>query len=139
LRKSSEILQTASKLLVPILMVLGIYIFVNGHLSPGGGFQGGAVIATAFVLMLMTNPQSKLNHKIISFVESVSGVAYIFIGILGIVLAGGFLDNHILSLGVFGTILSAGAIPIIYLFVGLKVGSELTSIVSNLQETQNEV
>jgi multicomponent Na+:H+ antiporter subunit B len=41
-------------------------------------------------------------------------------------------------LGEFGTIFSAGLIPIIYIFVGLKVGAELSSIITNLQENQNE-
>ena len=138
-RESSEIIITASKLLVPVVMVLGVYVFVNGHLTPGGGFQGGAIIATSFVLLLMANPDFKVNHRVISTVESVSGIAFVFIGVLGIVLAGGFLDNKILPLGTFGKIFSAGAIPIIYTFVGLKVGSELSNILSNFQGVQKEV
>ena len=137
-RESSEIIITASKLLVPIVMVLGIYVFVNGHLTPGGGFQGGAIIATSFVLLLMANPDFKVNHRVISTVESVSGIAFVFIGVLGIVLAGGFLDNKILPLGTFGKIFSAGAIPIIYSLVGLKVGSELSNILSSFQGVQKE-
>lgn len=137
-RESSEIIITASKLLVPIVMVLGIYVFVNGHLTPGGGFQGGAIIATSFVLLLMANPDFKVNHRVISAVESVSGIAFVFIGVLGIVLAGGFLDNKILPLGTFGEIFSAGAIPIIYSLVGLKVGSELSNIISVFQGVQKE-
>ncbi|MEN8115951.1 MAG: Na(+)/H(+) antiporter subunit B [Bacteroidota bacterium] len=137
-RETSEIILTASRLLVPIVMVLGIYIFINGHLTPGGGFQGGAVIATSFVLMLMANPRFEVNHRIIATVESISGIAFVFIGVLGILLAGGFLDNKILPLGNFGDILSAGAIPVIYSFVGLKVGSELSNILSNFQGVQKE-
>ncbi len=137
-RESSEIIITASKILVPVVMVLGVYVFVNGHLTPGGGFQGGAIIATSFVLLLMANPDFKVNHRVISTVESVSGIAFVFIGVLGIVLAGGFLDNKILPLGTFGKIFSAGAIPIIYSLVGLKVGSELSNILSNFQGVQKE-
>ena len=117
-------------------MVLGIYVFVNGHLTPGGGFQGGAIVATSFVLMLMANPRFEINHRIIATVESVSGIAFVFIGVLGILLGGGFLDNKILPLGTFGNLFSAGAIPIIYSFVGLKVGSELSNILSNFQGIQ---
>ena len=136
--ETSEIMITASKLLMPIVMVLGIYVFINGHLTPGGGFQGGAIIATSFVLLLMANPNFNINHKIISTVESISGISIILIGVLGILLAGGFLDNKILPLGTFGEIFSAGAIPIIYTFVGLKVGSELSNILSNFQGVQKE-
>ncbi|NOR74431.1 MAG: DUF2105 domain-containing protein [Draconibacterium sp.] len=137
-RETSEIMITASKLLMPIVMVLGIYVFINGHLTPGGGFQGGAIIATSFVLLLMANPDFNINHKIISTIESISGISFVLIGVLGILLAGGFLDNKILPLGTFGKIFSAGAIPIIYTFVGLKVGSELSNILSNFQGVQKE-
>jgi len=138
LRQTSEILSTAAQVLTPIIMLVGIYIFMNGHLTPGGGFQGGAVMASAVLLMLMANPKLHISHKVISFVESVSGVSFILIGILGIVLAGGFLDNRIMSLGTFGTLLSAGVIPIIYIFIGLKVGAELSNIVGSMSHNQNE-
>lgn len=136
--QTSEIFVTASRLLVPIILLLGTYVFINGHLTPGGGFQGGAIVASAFVLLLLAKPQSKLNHTIIRWVESVSGVAFVIIGILGIFLAGGFLDNKILPLGTFGTLLSAGVIPLLYIFIGLKVGSELTNIISHLQKPKTE-
>jgi len=137
-RKTSEILETASKIITPVIFLFGIYVFLNGHLTPGGGFQGGAIIASGLVLMLLANPIKKVNHSIISIVESISGFAFVFLGILGIFLASGFLDNSFIGLGDFGKLLSAGAIPIIYIFIGLKVGSELSGIVSNLQETQKE-
>ncbi len=137
-RESSEIIVTASKLLVPVVIVLGVYVFVNGHLTPGGGFQGGSIIATAFIMLLMANPDYSVSHRIISAVESISGIAFVVFGVFGILLAGGFLDNHILPLGTFGRIFSAGAIPIIYSLIGLKVGSELTNVLSKFQEVQNE-
>jgi len=139
LRKTSEILVTASSLLVPTIFMLGVYIFMNGHLTPGGGFQGGAVIATGVVMMIMSKPDIKFNHRLLEYVEAVSGVAYVILGLLGLVFASGFLDNHVLPTGKFGTLLSAGIVPVIYVMIGLKVGSELTSIVGSLKETQNEV
>jgi multicomponent Na+:H+ antiporter subunit B len=138
IRKNSEILETASRIITPVIFLFGTYVFINGHLTPGGGFQGGAIIASGLVLMLLANPLKKVNHALISTLESISGFSFIILGVLGIVLAEGFLDNDFLGLGEFGTLLSAGAIPVIYLFVGLKVGSELSGIVSNLQETQKE-
>jgi multicomponent Na+:H+ antiporter subunit B len=137
-RKTSEILETASKVITPVIFLFGVYVFLNGHLTPGGGFQGGAIIASGLVLMLLANPGKKVNHTVISVVESVSGISFIILGIIGIFLAGGFLDNDFISLGEFGQLISAGAIPVIYIFIGLKVGSELSGIVSNLQETQKE-
>jgi len=138
LRATSEILDTASKVLVPVIFIFGIYVFINGHLTPGGGFQGGAIIASGLVLILLAKPMRRISHKLISVVESISGLSFILLGVAGILFAAGFLDNKILSLGEFGTIFSAGLIPVIYIFVGLKVGAELSSIIANLQENQNE-
>ncbi|NOR86193.1 MAG: sodium:proton antiporter [Bacteroidales bacterium] len=135
----SEILDTATQVLTPIIMLLGIYIFMNGHLTPGGGFQGGAVIASAVLLMLLASPKMKISHKIIGTIETISGVSFVLIGVLGIVIGGGFLDNSIMSLGTFGTLLSAGAIPIIYIFVRLKVGAELSNIIGTFSQAQNEI
>ena len=132
-RHASEILTTGTTLLTPFMVMFGTYIFLNGHLSPGGGFQGGAVIASAVLLLFLTYPDYRLKHRVLNLLESVSGAGYVLVGILGIVLAGGFLDNRILPLGEFGTLLSAGAIPVIYTFIGLKVGTELAGILENLK------
>ncbi|MBN2789282.1 MAG: Na(+)/H(+) antiporter subunit B [Candidatus Delongbacteria bacterium] len=134
-RAASEILKTGSKLLVPIITMFGAYIFINGHLSPGGGFQGGAAIASAVMLMFLADSSFKINHKVFVLIESFSGIFYVLIGVLGLVILGAdnFLDNRILPLGTFGTILSAGTIPLIYTLVGLKVGTELASILDNMK------
>lgn len=138
LKYTSEILNTASQVLVPIMLLFGAYVFINGHLSPGGGFQGGAIIASGLVLMFIAQPKKEMGHKMINIVESVSGVSFVLLGVAGVLFASGFLDNKIFSLGKFGTLFSAGIIPIIYIFVGLKVGSELTGIALSLKENQNE-
>jgi len=132
-RSSSEILQSGTALLMPLIFLFGVYIFLHGHLTPGGGFQGGVVIASGVLLSLLTYPKSEVSHKILNMIESLSGAFYIIVGILGIYLAAGFLDNRILPLGEFGRLFSAGAIPIIYSLVGLKVGSELVGILDSMQ------
>ncbi len=137
-RGTSELLITASQILIPMIMLFGAYVFMNGHLTPGGGFQGGAIIASAVALSIMANPNRQINHNVIIWVESISGVSFVLLGVLGIFLAGGFLDNKIIGLGEFGTLFSAGAIPIIYSFVGLKVGAEISNILNKYQKSQKE-
>ena len=133
-RGASEILETGAGLLFPLILLLGTYIFLHGHLTPGGGFQGGVVIATGFLLLLLSGRVKALNHLVMNLVESVFGAAYLAVGVLGLVLAGGFLDPRFLPLGNFGSLLSAGAIPIIYSLIGLKVGAELTGILDRMKE-----
>ena len=132
-RQSSELLRTGANLLAPIIIMFGVYIFINGHLSPGGGFQGGAVIASAVLLLFLSDINYKINHTVFVLIESFSGVFYVAIGVLGIFLAGGFLDNRILPVGELGSLLSAGAIPVIYTLIGLKVGTELAGIIDNMR------
>jgi len=136
-RGSSQILQSGTAFLFPLILVFGVYIFLHGHLTPGGGFQGGVVIASGMVLLLLSSVSTKINENVLHLVESLSGASYIAIGILGLVLAAGFLDNRFLDLGEFGTLLSAGAIPLIYSFIGLKVGAELVGIIDNMQKDQS--
>ena len=134
---SGELLTTGTKMLVPIIMLFGAYVFVNGHLAPGGGFQGGAIVASGMLLLLLANPARRFGHALISRIESSAGFIYVALGIAGIAWAGGFLDNRILGLGQFGSILSAGAIPLIYTLIGFKVGAEFSSILESLEETED--
>jgi len=138
LASSGELLSIGSDLLVPLILLLGAYVFINGHLTPGGGFQGGAIIASASLLLLLTDPLRHFSHRLISRVESTSGLFFIALGMGGIFFAGGFLDNRILPTGTLGSIFSAGVIPIIYSFIGLKVGAEFTSMMINLAETEKK-
>ena len=131
-----ELLVTGTRLLVPLILLLGVYVFVNGHLTPGGGFQGGAILASAILMLLLADPLREFSHQLISAIESISGLVFVAIGLLGMVYAGGFLDNRILPLGTLGDLISAGAIPVIYSFIGLKVGAEFSSMMVNLSETE---
>ena len=132
---SGELLNTGARLLVPLIALFGAYVFVNGHLTPGGGFQGGAVLASGVLLMLLADPERRFSHQVISRTESGSGFLYVLVGLAGVALAGGFLDNRILPLGHLGSLLSAGAIPLIYVLIGLKVGAEFSSILESFEET----
>ena len=133
-RDSSEILKTGASFLLPLIFLFGAYIFIHGHLTPGGGFQGGVVIASGILLLMLSDISLKFNHTVLHLIESLSGTSYVLIGILGIFFAAGFLDNRFLPLGEFGKLFSAGAIPIIYSLIGLKVGSELVGILENMQK-----
>ncbi|QEP45206.1 sodium:proton antiporter [Ectothiorhodospiraceae bacterium BW-2] len=132
---AGELLLTGKDLLVPLILLLGVYVFINGHLTPGGGFQGGAILASALLLLLLSEPMRHFSHRLITRVESTSGLLFVSIGVAGMVIGGGFLDNRILPLGEFGQLFSAGAIPIIYSLIGLKVGAEFSSMLIHFAET----
>lgn len=133
-KPASEIVTTATQLLLPMVMLLGIYVFLNGHLSPGGGFQGGAIIASGTMFLLLALPQSHISRLLVAVTESLSGFSYVVVGVLGVFMAGGFLDNRIMGLGTYGSLFSAGAIPLIYTLVGFKVGFELSAVLDRFRK-----
>ncbi len=133
-KPASEIVETATELLLPMVILFGIYVFLNGHLSPGGGFQGGAIIASGTMFLLLALPESHISRLMIAIIESLSGFSYVVVGVLGVIMAGGFLDNRIMDLGTYGSLFSAGAIPLIYVFVGLKVGFELSAVLDRFRK-----
>jgi multicomponent Na+:H+ antiporter subunit B len=134
-KSASEIVQTAAQLVMPMVFLFGIYVFTNGHLTPGGGFQGGAIIASGIMLLLLAQPHAAISRRLIGTTESLSGFSYVVVGVLGVILAGGFLDNRIMALGELGSLFSAGAIPIIYILIGLKVGAELGSVLDRFRSS----
>ena len=137
--EASKIVQAAGKLLFPAIMILGAYVFIHGHLTPGGGFQGGAIIATGFLLMLISYRRFKVEHKYVTWVESIAGLSFVTIGLLGIILGphNSFLENY-LNVGKLNDLMSGGVIALVYIAVGFKVGAELTGILDtliNIRET----
>ncbi len=125
---ASSIVTAGSKLLFPAIVLLGAYVFIHGHLSPGGGFQGGVIIATGFLLMLLAYQNFSVGHIALSVIESLAGITFAGVGLLGFMHGGTFLENF-LPTGVLNNLFSGGIIPIIYIAVGFKVSAELTGVI----------
>jgi multicomponent Na+:H+ antiporter subunit B len=125
---SSRIVTSGSKLLFPAIVLLGVYVFIHGHLSPGGGFQGGTIIATGFLLMLLAYDNYSVSHNVLSIIESLAGIFFVLFGLLGFINGGTFLQNF-LPTGTLNNLFSGGVIPIIYILVGFKVAAELTGVI----------
>lgn len=134
LQNASLIVRVSAQLIYPFIILLGAYVFIHGHLTPGGGFQGGAIIATGVLLMFMSYRSFDVNHKALTYMESLAGITFVVIGLAGLIWGGSFLQNF-LPIGVPNELFSAGVIPIIYIAVGIKVGAELTGLLDNLLKT----
>jgi len=138
--ESNFMLKTAAKLLFPIIVLFGIYVMIYGHLSPGGGFQGGVIIASAVLLLLISHKEFEVPHTLIVALETFAGVAYVIIGLLGLLVLDVFLGNFLPhSISQMGMLVSGGIIPIIYIIIGIKVGSEMSMIVQNLIKRSSDV
>jgi multicomponent Na+:H+ antiporter subunit B len=130
---ASEIVRTSAQILIPIMSIFAAYIILNGHISAGGGFQGGAIIASATLLFMLARPARPINVAFLSITESIAGVLFVLVGVAGLVFAGGFLDTRFLPVGEFGALFSAGAIPVLSVLLGVKVGCELSVLVDRFR------
>lgn len=125
------VLRAGADLAFPLLLVVGLYIVAHGHLTPGGGFQGGVVLACAFFVPLLARADRRIDGRWVNLLEGLSGAAFVVIGLVA--LAGGreFLAPW-LGPGRLGELFSAGTLPLLYLAVGLKVGAELAGVLARL-------
>jgi len=114
--------------MTPFIQMFGLYIIFHGHLTPGGGFQGGALIGASFILLAVAfglgEGEKRMTHDTSTVLESLA-LAYVFIGFFGVFLGFNFLSNRIAGLpaGRPGALLSGGIIFALNIVIGLKVAS----------------
>jgi multicomponent Na+:H+ antiporter subunit B len=123
----SVVVKTTIRLLFPFLLVYAAYIIANGHLGPGGGFQGGVIASCAFLLLSVAlgyGKASQLYDELkLSVVENLAAAAYVLIGLVGIAAAGAFLENNWLPYGSIGKLISAGFMLPLNIAIGVKVAA----------------
>lgn len=129
-----------------VLMLLGIVVILGGHITPGGGFQGGSLIAAAYVLAIISFGIRKcpinFSHKFLETLESFGALTFLILGLLGMAISGYYLFN---VGGIYGMdpfpsplgiaqngSLNVGIIPYLNTAVGLKVLAGLSTITTLL-------
>jgi multicomponent Na+:H+ antiporter subunit B len=124
--RPSDAVRTLALALVGPTIVTGVYIVAHGHLTPGGGFQGGVVLATGLLLVYLAGEYALLRRAAplpaIEVAEAVGGGAFAVIGLAGLIATSSYLENF-LGLGQIGALNSAGTVPLINLAVGLEVAA----------------
>lgn len=131
------IIKTVSRLLVGLIFLYGIYIILHGHLSPGGGFGGGVVLALGLLAVLLAYGREEtlkwLRLGLLKDLERLSPLLFLLIGLVGMAAGSAFLAN-ILSKGRLFTLLSSGLILPLNVVIGLKVGLSLFLVVLTMAE-----
>jgi len=129
-----------TKLIIPLILLFGLYIQFHGDFTAGGGFQAGVIFAAGFILYNIIFGikvgQSILSINMTKNLMAVGLLLYIFVGFLGILLGGNFLDYNPLSgnpvqgqlTGVF----------LIELGVGLTVSNVMILIFYSFNQTDKE-
>jgi multicomponent Na+:H+ antiporter subunit B len=121
---ASDGLRLASLVMIPLLVAFGAYLVFHGQLTPGGGFQGGVVLAAGPVAILLAGRYLSMKivapKRLAESADSIGGAGYALIGLGGLILTGTYLKNP-LPLGTPGMLLSAGMMPLNSIAVGLEV------------------
>ena len=114
----------ASLILIPLLVAFGFYVVFHGHLTPGGGFQGGVVLAAGPIAILLAGRYLSMKavapKALVESSDAIGAASYAMIGLGGLIFTGVYLKNP-LPLGSPGHLLSAGMMPLNSIAVGLEV------------------
>jgi multicomponent Na+:H+ antiporter subunit B len=125
-RKAKNIIvKCANDILLPITLVFGLYIILHGHLSPGGGFQGGVIVAAGVALVFLgygnDGVRKAFRPGALKLSENIGALMYIFFCLLGILYGDTFVRNVLYALGNPGDLWSSGTIFLMNFSVGFKV------------------
>ena len=119
------------------LVLFGIYIVVHGQLTPGGGFQGGVILASAlWMVYLVGGPEFARAvdpHRLVEAAEAAGAAGYALIGFSAFFVLAPFLTNW-LGLGKVGSVFSGGTVALIDLAVGLEVAASVSILVDAFME-----
>lgn len=137
------IVKKVSQLMCGLIFMYGIYIVTHGHLTPGGGFAGGAIIAGSFILLILAFGSEVVNLRKeetkTTVTESMSLLIVILLAIAGIWLGSQVFFNNYLPKGEIGQLISAGLIPVYNILIGIEVAAALLTIFLALVIFKEEV
>jgi len=123
----SLIVKNITRLVAGFIAIFGVYTVFYGHVSPGGGFAGGVILAGALVLIVLAFGEEfsrkVLPHGVAQTSDALGAMSFLLVALFGY-MAGGFFVNF-LPRGEPCTLFSAGTIPISNLAIGVKVGAGL--------------
>lgn len=128
----SLIVKKVAQLITGFIFLYGIYIIVHGHLTPGGGFAGGAILAGAYILQILAFGKDPLllvkKETGSSMSESISILVVLMLAAAGLFIGAKVFFINYLPAGKIGELVSAGVIPLYNIFVGIEVASALLTI-----------
>lgn len=131
MKKRSEVVRIFTKKLFPFMLLYGCYLISHGHLSPGGGFQGGVILGSAIILFGLvegvSSAQRRFKEELLSAAKNIGMLVFVSLGFGGMVLGGSFLSDF-MPRGEIGTVPSAGLILYLNLTIGFMVGTGIAVV-----------
>lgn len=116
--QDSPIIRVVIGLLNPLMLLVAFYLILNGHTSPGGGFQGGAILATVFISHYVIYPYEDIRIRTLQFMEKILYLALVLLSVLVVIVLP--VQLSLWQNQLYMTIMN--------ILIGFKVGSGLTLI-----------
>lgn len=139
---TSAAVTTVALLMVAPVLLLGIDIAAHGQLTPGGGFQGGVILATALLLVYLAGTYRRMRRigpvTVVELGEAVGAGGFVLVGVAALLTGAAFL-TEVLPLGTTGLLASGGTITIISALIGLEVAGSLVLIATEFLEQALEI
>ena len=127
----SVIVKTVTRWVKVFIFLYGVYIVITGHLSPGGGFAGGVIIACSYMLLTLAYGKEfsfrRLPPRFAGYLDSSAALIFVVVALLGLGIGGVFFSNFLITRysGGVGELMSSGTILISNIAIGLKVAASL--------------
>jgi multisubunit Na+/H+ antiporter MnhB subunit len=126
------IVKKTTQLIAGIVFLYGIYVIIHGHLTPGGGFAGGVIVAGSFILLILAFGSSVMNltkeELGSTMYENLATLVVIFLAVSGLLIGARVFFLNWLPKGNVGQLVSAGILPLYNIFVGIEVASSILTI-----------
>jgi len=137
------IVKKTTQLISGLIFLYGIYIIVHGHLTPGGGFAGGVIVAGSFILLILAYGSDFMHltrEETGSTITENTGILMaLLIALTGMVIGIKVFFSNWLPSGTVGELLSAGVIPFYNIFIGIEVAASILTIFLALLIFKEEV
>lgn len=126
------IVKKTTQLIAGMVFLYGIYVIIHGHLTPGGGFAGGVIMAGSFILLILAfgSDFMKLTKEESgsTLYENLSVLVVVFLAVSGLLTGAGVFFLNWLPKGTTGQLVSAGMLPLYNIFVGIEVAASILTI-----------
>jgi multicomponent Na+:H+ antiporter subunit B len=121
-----------TQLIAGMVFLYGIYVIIHGHLTPGGGFAGGVILAGSFILLILSFGSDFMNltkeESGTTLYENLAILVVIFLAVSGLLIGARVFFLNWLPKGNVGELVSAGILPLFNIFVGIEVASSILTI-----------
>ena len=126
------IVKKTTQLIAGIVFLYGIYIIIHGHLTPGGGFAGGVILAGSFILLILAYGSDFLNlmkeESGATMYENLAIMVVLLLALSGLLVGTRVFFLNWLPKGIVGELVSAGMLPLYNIFVGIEVAASILTI-----------